>query len=45
MTVRSLPKDSDRLIFAYEIHNKVGEKATARHNGPTDNQVKDRGSA
>ena len=26
-TVRSLPKDSGPIDFAYEIHTKVGEKA------------------
>jgi len=33
-TVRSLPKDSGPIDFAYEIHTKIGEKATgAKVNG------------
>ena len=46
--VRSLPKDSGPIDFAYEIHTKVGEKATgAKVNGrmvPLTTKLQDRGS-
>ena len=46
--VRSLPKDSGPIDFAYEIHTKVGEKSDWCQGqwpyGSTDNQAQDRGS-